>query len=106
MYLWCFFGVNLDYSDMDFAYSKTDLKYQPQFFDEEVQNNFGKNLDFEIIIKFIFRQTFFSDKKLEDSFQKSMDAGMLRYVQPKGANEIKVSFHVYKHTWFIQNSRW
>ena len=45
---------------MDFAYSKTDLKYQPQFFDEEVQNSFGttlvlKNLDFEIIIKFIFR---------------------------------------------------
>ena len=35
---------------MDFAYSKTDLKYQPQFFDEEVQNNFGttNNLDFEI----------------------------------------------------------
>ena len=81
---------------MDFAYSKTDLKYQPQFFDEEVQNNFGKNLDFEIIIKQHFDRLF-SDKKLEDSFQKSMDAGMLRYIQPKGANEIKVSFHVYKH---------
>ena len=47
LYLWCYFGVNLDYSDMDFAYSKTDLKYQPQCFDEEVQNNFGssKTLD-------------------------------------------------------------
>ena len=41
LYLWCYFGVNLDYSDMDFAYSKTDLKYQPQCFDEEVQNSFG-----------------------------------------------------------------
>ena len=39
----------------------------------------------------------FSDKKLEDSFQKSMDAGMLRYIQPKGANEIKVSFQACKN---------
>ena len=37
--------------------------------------------------------SYFIDKKLADSFQKSMDAGMLRYLQPKGANEIKVSFH-------------
>ena len=27
---------------MDFAYSKSDLKYTSQCFDEEVQNNFGK----------------------------------------------------------------
>ena len=39
--------------------------------------------------------SYFLDKKLEDSFQKSMDAGMLRYLQPKGANEIKVSFQSY-----------
>ena len=26
---------------MDFAYSKSDLNYQPQCFDEEVPNNFG-----------------------------------------------------------------
>ena len=39
----------------------------------------------------------FSDKKLEDSFQKSMDAGMLRYIQPKGANEIKVSYQFCKN---------
>merc|ERR1712046_22418 len=58
-------------TDMEFVYSKSDLKYIPQCFDkEEIQNNF--------------------DKKLEDSFQQSMDAGMLRYIQPKGANEIKV----------------
>ena len=58
-----------------FSYKKENLTYLKQDFNNQVETEL--------------------DKKLEFAFSEAMELGMLRYKQPKDANQLKVYLHVY-----------